>query len=1060
MAIEVGGVSFVPRLDTKRFKRDVARLKKDGEELGLGFAKNFDRGLRGINFKAFRAGMKATEKQMAQAITQAVEAKNKYKSLTDEYRRFREEAQKKVDFKMTDLESRKKMLEQELETAKKLRGFGNTSGVTRGYEQIKSELKQVTAQMRELADSGWSAEDIAKADEYKNKIKEAGVEMLTADKIADSMSAGHNVSNWFKSKFGESYESLRAKLKSIPKLMGATLVKGFVAPFKLTANITKSVFSSMFNNLKKIPSLAGRAFGSILKWARRITLGAIVAGIALVKKGMDNLVKADSRTANSINSLRASVKGLGNALASAFAPILNYVTPILTKFIGVLTKAANAVAMFVARLTGQNSVVVATGAVADGVDSIGDSASGANDSAKELQRTLMGFDKINKLDALNDSGSSGSGGSSSSGSGMGFETVPIDSVISDWADKFKRAWEDADFTEIGNTIGTKLKNVLDSIDWNSVQSVGAKIGKSIATGINGFIETDGLGTSIGTTIAESLNTITITLNSFAVNFNWDSLGRFVADEINGFFSSFDWSLLGQTVSAFGTGILDTLNLAISNINWENIGKSIVDFISNIDWVGLLTRSIELVGNIANAVFDTLQGAIKEAKKNLKQWIESGKIWDDLFEIGKKVVEVTVDLIKGAWGLLTEITGLVKEVGISLFKSGWKKISWFLFGGTNEEGEERVGIILKLFKTIKEALFGSGKSEGNETVNISLSKTWTTIKEFIFGTGTGDNSQTQTAKIGLGKSGGWTTVLGWLTGSSIWGTASLVADIMLGKSNSSSTSGSGSGWLGQSVTGFIKKSWFGSTTLNAPVGLSKSSGSSRRGGGADWLGYSATGFLKKFWWGSTALKAGIGLKKGWKNNTSYGWKTVTGYVVSAWLGKGYVSIGVELFKSGWRSLRSFFGLSSGGINTGHGFRLFGDGGIVPRYADGGLPDGSQLFWARESGPELVGTLGSRTAVMNNDQIVASVSSGVARAMSAVRFKMNATPQLIMNEGNKQDNSDVIARDNAQIINLLTQLVKAVNDKDFEVNLDGRAITRNTVENINNQIKQTGVSPIML
>ena len=50
------------------------------------------------------------------------------------------------------------------------------------------------------------------------------------------------------------------------------------------------------------------------------------------------------------------------------------------------------------------------------------------------------------------------------------------------------------------------------------------------------------------------------------------------------------------------------------------------------------------------------------------------------------------------------------------------------------------------------------------------------------------------------------------------------------------------------------------------------------------------------------------------------------------------------------------------------------------ARGGLFDAGQLFIAREAGPELVGTMGSRTAVANNEQIVAGIASGVAAAMS--------------------------------------------------------------------------------
>lgn len=59
-------------------------------------------------------------------------------------------------------------------------------------------------------------------------------------------------------------------------------------------------------------------------------------------------------------------------------------------------------------------------------------------------------------------------------------------------------------------------------------------------------------------------------------------------------------------------------------------------------------------------------------------------------------------------------------------------------------------------------------------------------------------------------------------------------------------------------------------------------------------------------------------------------------------------------------------------TGMGYGVF---------ATGGFPESGQLFMAREAGPELVGTMGGRTAVANNDQIVAAIEGGVFRAMSA-------------------------------------------------------------------------------
>ena len=41
----------------------------------------------------------------------------------------------------------------------------------------------------------------------------------------------------------------------------------------------------------------------------------------------------------------------------------------------------------------------------------------------------------------------------------------------------------------------------------------------------------------------------------------------------------------------------------------------------------------------------------------------------------------------------------------------------------------------------------------------------------------------------------------------------------------------------------------------------------------------------------------------------------------------------------------------------------------------------MFIAREAGPELVGTMGGRTAVANNDQIVEGIRQGVYDAVSA-------------------------------------------------------------------------------
>ena len=77
----------------------------------------------------------------------------------------------------------------------------------------------------------------------------------------------------------------------------------------------------------------------------------------------------------------------------------------------------------------------------------------------------------------------------------------------------------------------------------------------------------------------------------------------------------------------------------------------------------------------------------------------------------------------------------------------------------------------------------------------------------------------------------------------------------------------------------------------------------------------------------------------------------------------------------------------------------------KYATGGLPPVGQMFIAREAGPELVGTIGSSNAVVNNNQIVESVSRGVYTAVK----------EALLSGGNRgsSESSAVISLDGAEL-----------------------------------------------
>lgn len=89
--------------------------------------------------------------------------------------------------------------------------------------------------------------------------------------------------------------------------------------------------------------------------------------------------------------------------------------------------------------------------------------------------------------------------------------------------------------------------------------------------------------------------------------------------------------------------------------------------------------------------------------------------------------------------------------------------------------------------------------------------------------------------------------------------------------------------------------------------------------------------------------------------------------------------------------------------------------IPLMAEGGFPAEGQMFIAREAGPEMVGNIGRRTAVVNNEQIVASISGGVAEA--------NEEQNALLREQNS--------------------LLRAILEKDSGVYLDGKNLT-NSVE----------------
>ena len=226
------------------------------------------------------------------------------------------------------------------------------------------------------------------------------------------------------------------------------------------------------------------------------------------------------------------------------------------------------------------------------------------DSKEKLNKQLQGFDELNNLttndlddsadaykDYLADIGEppelempnmddyldAATGGGA--GSKIMFEDTPIGSFFDTMADWLKNMWKLGDLTDLGTLLGTQLKKFLDDIPWQKYQDFAEKLGRALATLINGFIEVDGLGYSIGKTFAEGLNTIIHAVDAFVSSLHWASVGHFIADTFNGFFENIDWDLIYHTVVTGLRGLALAINQFIADFHWDNLSTTIANLIN-------------------------------------------------------------------------------------------------------------------------------------------------------------------------------------------------------------------------------------------------------------------------------------------------------------------------------------------------------------------------------------------------------------------------------------------------------------------------------------------------
>nr|DAP34619.1 MAG TPA: minor tail protein [Caudoviricetes sp.] len=555
--------------------------------------------------------------------------------------------------------------------------FGKANAAANNFsDQIKALKKELEGLKRQGLGEGDEEYDavaqkltvvIERRKEYNRSMREKAKSIIAKEEISKLQIAGTALKALIKNagKLGLSFAKLSIKgLSKLPQI-----AKASVNPFK--------VLGSVISKAKDKLGLLQKDSNKGMSWKKMIgssilfstVFGAISQIKEAIKAGSDNLVQYSSAYNKSISGMVTSLLYLKNAWAAAFAPIVNVVAPYISKFLDMLAGALNAVGQFMGSLTGKSKVVQAKKAWFDygkSLESTGNSASKTGDKlkkakkdAKDLTNYTLGIDELHVIQPSSDSANQDSGSEKYTGPSPSemFETSSIDKNVSDFAKKVKDAWKKADFTEIGSIVGTKLKNSLDGIDWNPIQETAEKIGKSFGTFINGFVEVDGLGESIGNTIGEAFNTGLDLANSFLDSTKWDEVGKFIGDGANGavntvdwpgighfiaqnwnaifatigeaartfdwsnfgkslsdsvnqFISDFDWSGNGARLGDLAKGLLDALLAFMQNTDWNQLGSSFGQFISNIDWKGIITKSFEVLFTLPKILFDLVSGALE------------------------------------------------------------------------------------------------------------------------------------------------------------------------------------------------------------------------------------------------------------------------------------------------------------------------------------------------------------------------------------------------------------------------------------------------------------------
>lgn len=653
--------------------------------------------------------------------------------------------------------------------------------------------------------------------------------------------------------------------------------------------------------------------------------------------------------ANQLRILQAQLTQAARAIGNIFIPALNAILPYAIAVVQVIREIANALANLAGfKLTevdysGVNSAAVGAGSLADNLDD----AAGA---AKKLKQYTAGFDELNVF-APNTGSGSGAGAGGAGGFDFDLPTYDfLGDAVQTRIGEIKKMIEDtlAEITTIVSGFMLAVGAILVVTGVNIPLGVGL-----MAAGAVGLAATVGLNwTAMSSELASTLALITGVVGGFLL-----ALGAIMA---------FSGANLPLGIALMALGGASLVSAAV--INWHNSDRHLTDALTTL--TGVLAGASLAVGamlaftGVATGLGIALMavGAVTLVSAAALNWNSiPDALASPLSRVGLLVSGATLAL-----GAILAFSGCM-PLGIALMAIGATSLVSVMALNWNGLSDEIQNVIAIITTVVSVAFLAIGAALAFSGANIPLGLALLAAGAVTMGTAImpnwndlSDNVQQKISMI--------TTVVGGalLAVGAILALSGVALPLGLGLMAAGALSLGAVATLNWDfVVNSIKK------VVSVITGIL--SGALIVLGVLLCLSGAGVGL------GLAVLAAGLSL--------SYAAWTLDDNPITRFVRQMANSI-IGLVNGVIDAINDMFHIQFNGLSV-MGITLIPAFDIrlvniphIPFFEDGGFPNEGQLFIAREAGAEMVGAMGRRTAVANNDQIVEGISAGVSVANDGV------------------------------------------------------------------------------